>query len=81
MKKRFDQIISILTETISQELFTNFKYIEHLETVKKNPLLKFEPTPEEIPIRDFVQRISEINITDHLLKQLMEEYVEKSWKN
>lgn len=81
MKKKFDQIISFLNETTSQELFTNFKYIEHLESVKKSPHLVFKPYPEEIPIRDYAQKITEINITDQLLKQLVEEYVEKSWKS
>ena len=78
---RYDQIIAYCNEITSKELFTNFRYIEHLEFVRNHPQVKYESFEEEKAIRYFTQRIEGINITNELLRQLEEEYADKTTTN
>lgn len=77
MKDKFDQIITFFNDITSTELFTNYKYGQHLDFMQKHPELEHIITDEEKAIKNFTQEINKIRITDKLLKQLEEEYKTK----
>jgi len=72
---RFDQLLSFVNDLTAKEFFTNFKYNESLEQMKKFNFFDYQPYEEEKPIRFFAQRIDDIPITKELLKILEEEYI------
>ena len=79
LREKFDQIITFFNDLTSTELFTNFKYGQHLEYMQKHPELEHVWNDEEKAIKYFTQEISKIRITDKLLKQLEEEYRAKGY--